>query len=489
MNLEEAIALTTATQSGALGKKQPGQLIQAGDWNTLVEILAAYGLKLKELDASVAQLGTDLGALQAKVAPLDPLPAAVADLTAKTAPLLQNYLVEISANDGDYLVGESAEITVRVRALDGQTLTGALPWVDFFATWGRLRPAPGFVAREDAEENALSVQVNPQGIARVLLRSQHTKGIAATDEAQFAKTIQAQVGTTGRTVKQIVQQAASPGDSQVRQAYKMVHASYAASPSQQQFLDGYIGNYTGGIYWGGWRPRGEWEDYRATVIAFAKPDADPLSPDPARGVATIQINFREWIPNWVGDFWGDLVEIQTGFDQFFLANLGKNTLLDDTLIHLDQTNKDAGLLAKIRNTRAMHESIVKINPGSDPDVRQTKDLLEGAMQMQLSAGIGTAGGSDVARSYATQAKVTQEAGRQAQAARTDAGAVKTVKAAVDVLEGKMQASETTAREIKDGLARIGDGVNKINVVEVADLGTRLQKISTDLSAINLRLPR
>ena len=499
MTLEEALALTTATQSGALGKKQSGQLVQAADWNTVVQILTLYGQTLQQLGADVGTLKSDVGTLKSDLATvktdlgavktdLGTLKTDVADLKTKTAPLLQNYLVAISADEGNYVVGEAAEISVSVLALDGQKLSGARPWVDLFATWGRLSPAPGFVARENAEQNAISVQVNADGIAKVRLRSHYTKGIAESDEAQISSMMEAKVGTTGKSAKQIVKEAPSPSDGTVKQVYKMMSDTYTANASQKRYVDGYVNNYAGGKYWGGGFQTGTWQDYRATVIAFAKPDADPLSPDPARGVATIQIDFREWVPNWATDFDDDIAVIEGAFDDYFKANLDKGDLLVDAINHLDQVTKDAGLLEKARNTKAMKKSVGKINPGSDPDVRQTKELLDGAMQMQLAAGIAAAGATDVAMSYVTQAKVSQQAGRQAQAAQADTAAMKNVKVAVDVLEGKMQASEATAREIKDGLARIGDGVNKINVVEVADLGTRLQKISTDLSSINLKLP-
>ena len=68
-----------------------------------------------------------------------------------------------------------------------------MPWLDVVTTWGRLRAAPGFTVRDNAEENALSIQFNNAGEARVQLRSQHTKAFSASEEASFSVAMRAQV--------------------------------------------------------------------------------------------------------------------------------------------------------------------------------------------------------------------------------------------------------------------------------------------------------
>lgn len=475
MTLDEAPAIALG-----LGGRQAGNLITAIDWNSVTEMLALFGNTLLAQRTAVATLETTVAALTAQVAGLADLPARVTTLENRVGPLLENYLVDVSTTTANNLVGEIVELTISVRALDGSAITGNLPWVDVFATWGRLRGAPGFTTRENAEENALSVQVDATGVAKLQLRSQYTKGFKAADETEFSKLLQAQVGTTGQTMKAIIATAATPDEEPVKLALRSVHAQYAANKTTQGYLDNYVSAYTGGRYGPDQvKSLGAWEDHRATVLIFAKPDADPLTPDPARGIATIQVDFREWISKWVGDYWGDLVDITPTFDGVLPTFFDKEDIVKNTILQLDKMNLTSGVLGQTRNSLALQASVAKINPGTDPVRQQAKDLIDGAMKMQIAT--GGASGTEVALGYAAQAQASNAATQQAQAAQTQATQAQGVKAAVDVLEGRMKAAEETGRTINDSLTRIGDGVNKINVVEVADLGSRLQKINADVS--------
>ncbi len=51
------------------------------------------------------------------------------------------------------------------------------------------------------------------------------------------------------------------------------------------------------------------------------------------------------------------------------------------------------------------------------------------------------------------------------------------------------AAEKTGKEVSAGLRALGDGINKIDVVQVADLGSRLQAINTSLSGLATRINR
>ena len=81
-------------------------------------------------------------------------------------------------------IGELCELTAKVTDLRGNPLSAPYPWVDFVAAWGRLRSKGGFVTRPGAGDNSLSVQVNAQGIAQVLLRAEHSEGFAEAEEEQ-----------------------------------------------------------------------------------------------------------------------------------------------------------------------------------------------------------------------------------------------------------------------------------------------------------------
>lgn len=475
MNLNDTPAIATA-----LGGRQPGHLIQAVDWNSVTEMLALFGTTLIDLGGRVTTLEANVATLTTAVAALETVPERLATLEDNVGPLLENYLVKISTSAASNVVGEMAEITISVLALDGSVVAGDPPWVDLFATWGRLRASPGFTVRANAQENALSVQVNAQGIARVQLRADSTQGFEANDELQFSNMLQSQVGN--KSMRQIIFEAPTPQEAAVKGVFAQIHTAYNSSQTTQRYLDGYAGQYAGGKFTLDRLPRsGSWEDHRTTVLAFAKPDADPRSPDPARGVASIQIDFREWITHWTGDFFDHFDDLTLPFDNLLQQQFAKDDIVQGTILGLDAFNQKTGPLGHTRNTLGMQFALSKINPGGDLVREQAKSLIDGAMKVQLAAGAG--GGTDMALGYAAQAQASNTAGKQAQVALAQATQAQSMKAAVDVLEGRMKASEETGRTITDSLTRIGDGVNKINVVEVADLGTRLQKINADISVL------
>ncbi len=485
MTLEQARQLATS-----LGGKAPGHLVKADDWNKLVTVLEAYGETLAGLDVRVGDLEDELTELAAKVAPLEGLADRVQALEDETAPLRENYQLSVRTTSENHLVGQVAELVFTATALDGSPLAAPMPWLDVVTTWGRLRAAPGFIVRENAEENALSIQFNNAGEARVQLRSHFTKGFTPSVEQSFQNMLQTQVGTTGKTVMKILQDSASPQDPETVMAFKSIHQVYDGNKTVKTYADGYIGQATGGKYLGGklgtLLPLGEWEHYRATVMAFAKPDASPLTPDPTRGVATIQVNFREWIPHWSGDYIDTITPILPDWKNLIELNLGKLELIPITIKELDKGIGKAGVLGHLRNLNAMDKAIPLINPGPDLLMQQNKAMLEGTIKTQLAVG-----GADTlaAVGYAQQAVITQQVGAQAKAAQATAQDASSVKQTVGVLEQRIQSAEQTGKEISAGLKTIGDGVNKINVAEVADLGGRLNKINLDLAGLAAKIGR
>ena len=58
-----------------------------------------------------------------------------------------------------------------------------------------------------------------------------------------------------------------------------------------------------------------------------------------------------------------------------------------------------------------------------------------------------------------------------------------------MLESRVLAAEKTGKEISAGLRALGDGINKIDVVQVADLGSRLQSINTSLNGLATKINR
>lgn len=485
-------------QAAGLGPKQAGHLIRHQDWNTLVDVLTVYGNSLDALTTDLAVLKTEvstleasvqaaIAALDARIDPLEGLPALVQKLDAETAPLRQNYLLKVSTAQENYLVGQAAELVFTATTLDGKPLPDPKPWLDVVATWGRLRAAPGFVVRENAEENALAVQFNNAGQVRLQLRSQFTKGLSPSAEGSFAGVLQAQAGTSGKTVMKVLQDSATPQDPEAQMAFRSISKMYEANATVRGYADRYIEQYTGGRVIGGVTlARGEWEHYRATVMAFAKPDSVATSPDPTRGVATVQVNFREWIPNWSRDHIEIFEEAEIDWSRIVKENLHQPDLVHRMVSELDKRANQRGLLGRIREMKALDKVASVINPGNDPAMQQGKAMMMGAMQMQFATGTVDTG---VAAGYGQQAVVTQQVGQAAKAAQNIAQDAAGAKQAVTVLESRVLAAEKTGKEISAGLRALGDGINKIDVVQVADLGSRLQAINTSLSGLATKINR
>lgn len=481
MTLTEAAAL-----AASLGGKAPGHLIKSDDWNALVSVLVDYGNALVGLPGRVDALEAELAALATRVDDLEGLAERVTTLEEQTAPLRQNYLLKVSTTAENFLVGQVAEIVFKATALDGSPLAGPMPWLDVVATWGRLRAAPGFVVRDNAEENALSIQFNNAGEARVQLRSQFTKGFSASEEASFANALNLQAGGSGKTVMKVLSESASPQDPETRMAFQAMHATYDTNKTIKGYADKYFGQYSGGAYrWpGGIVQLGDWEYYRATVMAFAKPDAAATSPDPTRGVATVQVNFREWISHWSDDYIHTLEPVLPDWSSFLNLNLTRPDLVPIWVNELDKRAKAEGTLGHFRNLNAMEKVAGGINPGGDTVMQAGKAMVLGAVQMQKATG---AADTLAAAGFGQQAQVTQQVSQQAKAAQATATDAASAKQAIGVLETRIKAAEQTGKEITASLRNIGDGVNKINVAEVADLGGRLNKINLDIANLANRI--
>lgn len=480
---------TALTAAQDLGGRSPGHLITAQDWNTMASVLVEYGNALLGLPATVAELQTQLDTLSARVDALEALPARVEQLEDELAPLREQYRLTASMESESVLVGQVVEIVFQVTALDSSPLTGPRPWLDVVATWGRLRGAPGFTVRENAEENALAIQVNDQGIARVQLRGHHTRGFTMEAELGFSSALATQVGNTGLTVMQSLSQASSPLDAQAQMAFQTMNARYDASPPFRAYADGYIGQMTGGRYVGGhiggFIQVGQWQNFRATVMAFAKPDSSAVTPDPTRGVATIQVNFREWLAHWSDGYVKEVTPVLPGWRDLFENEYARVDALPFFTAELNRRAPVVGALGHVRNLLAVESALAQVLPGTDTVKAQSRDLLAGAVTLQFAAG-----GNDAraATSYATQAQVGQAATQVARSAQTAAADAASTKQSVLLLEDRVKAAEQTGKEISAGLRTIGDGVNKINVAEVADLGSRLSTINVSLNQLASRIP-
>ena len=486
---------TAITDIAALAPKSAGHLIRPQDWNTLIAALGEFGVTLTVHDTDVTDLKTRVTALEGSLAAVSAqvtaLDSRLDALETQVTPLLGQYLVTMSCERANYAMGEQCELIARVTDLSGQPLPAPFPWVDFVAAWGRLRAQAGFVTRAGASDNSLSVQVNAQGIARVLLRTEHTEGFNEDEELQVGAMLGMQVPGQNFSVGQAFMVAATPDDTRARAAYEVVSLQYQRDDAValRAFADTYH------VRKPDWavqlRPGlgGRWQDHRATVLAFAKPDADPTSADGARGSASIQVNFRDWLGPWGLDFvvprpdrvspWLERVpplfeqaDPLRGFEDLFEREYGRT-----------------GLLGKKQLLAGVEAAMERINPGTDPLRQGYKTQLLAGIQAQGAAELYGAGGN-VPKAMGAQFKQGQQTGRVAQQVTGVAAQVTQTRGlveSVNVLEGRMQAAERVGQNIQSGLTRIDDNVRAINPLSEDSLRGNMERIGAEIASIRARV--
>jgi hypothetical protein len=287
-----------------LAPKSPGDLIRSDDWNALVAgvnaIESAINGRLDALEADVATLTGRVGAVEGEVAALRD---AIEPLFRET------YRVTLRTTRVAFAMGEVAELTAELRNLRGEVpvpVDGERPWVDFVTTWGQLKAVPGFTSRAGVAERTISVQANAEGVARVRLAAEIVADMTDDTEQEFQAVVDRVVGAGNRRIADIILEANTPADEPVRHAYQAMTLSYdaVANTAVRNYVDTYYARNTATLA-GRLAPalvnqrRERWRDSHATVMAFAKADADPRTPDHSRGVNAIQVTFRDWLGPWI----------------------------------------------------------------------------------------------------------------------------------------------------------------------------------------------
>ncbi len=299
--------------------RHTGELIKAADWNTLVTAVENARIALEnrvakvetDLAALSAKVETDLAALSATVqAGLGDLTTQLNALTGRVNGLLGQYSrIALRTTQLTYALGTTAEIVAQVTDLEGRPLAGPTrPWVDFIASWGRFSPLAGYDSRGGATDRTISVRADADGIARVRLRPENTQNVAEGVELEMAEFMNTRPQGSTQAISQLVLQSNTP--TEARPAYQVMSLAYSQKANTA------VRNYADGYYQ--WKARGvdatsigdvaaRWRDYRSTVLASVTSDADPTTPDPSRGLACIQVTFRDWLWPWIQ--MGYLVEI------------------------------------------------------------------------------------------------------------------------------------------------------------------------------------
>ena len=377
-----------ATQFGG---KQPGELIQAKDWNGLIDgieaLETALDTRVKTLET---QVNERLAALDQRVGTLD---AGFKDLKSTVDLLLgQARRVSLQTSRVRYAIGELAEITARVTDARGNPLAEtARPWVDFVSSWGHLRPVAGFVSIAGTGDRTLSVQVNAQGEAKVQLRSEHAEGFTTEAETHVATSLTTVLPNTGKSVLTHILEASTPMEANLRGAFQVVSQEYdrVDAVNVRDYVDTYfVRNPTRVV---GKLPalsHDTWRDYRSTVLAFVKGDSDPSTPEPGQGVCSIQVTFRDWIGPWIHlDYLPKSKDIVPELGNLFQNNVGKD--FAETTVRfkdrLAERVKDKGLIGRQRDFQAAFTALDNLSgtaAGRAAFVGDAARSIRGAVSLQ-----------------------------------------------------------------------------------------------------------
>jgi len=362
----------------SFGGKVSGELIKAADWNGLLEAIE------QQLDSLRSDLEQRLDALETRADTadqrLDQLDGRIAPLEALATSVRQRFRrVDLSTTRSRFAIGERGEIVARVTDLEGNPLAfqdvASRPWVDFVTVWGALKAVPGFEARGGAGDRTVSVQVNAGGEARVRLRADHAEAFAEEQEDEVEAVLGATVGTgpAVRPISQIMLEAATPTSEGVSQAFQIVAQEYDRADTfvMQSYLDAYyvrnpalsFGRFASVF-------QHSWRDYRATVLAFVKPDADPLTADGTQAAASIQITFRDWIYPWlIVDYLPGHVTLAERYrDRFRGRVTGEfGSSLDAVFEIINEETLGRGLIGQQRELAAAQVAIEQIGFTDPPD--------------------------------------------------------------------------------------------------------------------------
>lgn len=525
-----------------LGNKAPGLLIKSDDWNALVQEIVdvetrlnaridgvdtridgidtridgvdsrldGIDTRLDGLDTSVASLTTLVNQVNSTVQDLSGtvgnIQTQINTLQAQVDSLMSNYYqVTMETSRSSYAIGEMAEITATVHDLQGQPMTfstaASRPWIDFVTVWGQLYPVSGFAVRGGAGNKTLSVQVNAQGVAQVSLRSEFSEDFDDDDQRAVATSLTTNLQPISMTVAQKIVAANTPQEAKIDGAFRALSLEYdrADTDTMRRYVDAHFvknpafttGKLTPNRFV-------NWRDYRATVLAFAKSDSNPLTPDFTQGASSIQVTFRDWIGPWITLEY--LPEVDTHLNDFIgrlnpkITNDPKDSidLVSDEVINIVQ---NAGVIGKIQRYTGVRNALNRLT--GNPEILQ--DVVESvgdAIDLQIAE---TGKPSAVAgvredKEFALQAQ-TRAAARSEQKLAGVKSEITQVGATLDTKVNDSISTRIADLEAEGGALngirqQIGDVSGKVDqIVEIGgngsiqSIGTRLQEVDR----LNLRM--
>lgn len=404
-----------------LGNKQAGQLIRHDDWNRLVAALdgleenlvprvtslestaATLTAHQLEQDAQLGRLDADITEVRGN---LEQLTTRLDEVSADLATWVDKYLtLTLKTTAQRYPVGAAAQVEARLANVRGEALdlsdSTSRPWIDFVASWGLLKPAPGFVSRGGVGERSISVQVNGEGVARILVRAEHGEGLSEEDELQVTTVLTGQVPGTSQTMNGAILEAATPVEAFHKGAFRLLSTEYDRKDvgSLRRYVDNaYLKTAPKLKRELMLQPIQGWRDHRTAVFAFAKADGDPTTADHCSGCSSIEITFRDWTGPFVHlQYLSDLNLHVTDLVRDFRANLGSG--LKPSVENFKRVIKrrisDRGSVGRLRDlsavTRALDQLDVESAPSFLPVLKQS---IRDAVNIQQSLDSSQMGNAD-----------------------------------------------------------------------------------------------
>lgn len=528
MSLQNAIDALVALVAPPLGVKIQGDLIKHDEWNTLISSVTTIAEELQDLQGQVSEIETFVGfeqnatyTLRDRIETLEAFVGETGDSIATDTlagrvrkleetdvveqgefdtfmtddyndfkdsiePLRDQYVVTLETTEADYNLGERAELTATVRNLEGEIPPGR-PWVDFITSWGKLKSFNGFSTRAGIDGHSISVRTNSSGIAKVRISSEHVQELSEEEELQIAGFFESTVSANdGKTVRQTLKEAANASGGKAMAAYgemKKVYQRSSMAPIHK-FADTYYASNQKGSWQGGISHAGNWKYYRSTVVAIAKEDGDPTTPNSKSAASAIQITFKDWVGPWIGWYFDDdLFEVGQ-----IVGILGPKVdprinvtmhILKTTLG--DEVESAYGLIHQNKILNAFIKAVDQIDIPMDPDVSvQLKETVTYGAGSQQSWNVlkygGTSGGSvkqpgfDAIMNHAIQLSAIDTLD-------TD---VKDLKGSVSTLQ---ESSATIGNQVLGTMSDMQNNIVKFNVPERDTLMGNIDNINIQVKEI------
>ena len=435
--------------------KTDGELIRSNDWNGLIERIAAGYAELR------AEFGERLDMLEERAeatdARLDGIATRLDEVLTLADAVRQRYRkLDLSATRTRFAIGERAEVVARVANFDGSVRdfsnAAERPWIDFVSAWGSLKAAPGFTSRLGAGSRTVSVRVNAEGEARVLLRADHAEAFAEEEEQEVSAVLGTMVA--GQSAAQNILAAATPNDTGLQATWQSMTAAYEQTDSNlmRAYMDTYyVANpqlsfqYTTPLF------SFQWRDYHATVMAFVKPDSDPTTADAAQASGSIQVTFRDWIYPWI---MVQYIPPQPPLVQGYLGQFAAQIVPDyqsaigGIFEVVNQNVANVGLIGQQRQYRAAQAAMEQLAVENPPPFMQ--NLKQNAI-----------GGLNVQQAILYSQSVSPAAASGAQAAM--AVGLGGARGEIAAEAAATEIAATTDRKVRDVEARIIDDARAENI--------------------------